>query len=86
MADGALTVTPNVNLVENVGFRHDATHTLRTPAYLRSVQAMSLPTAPVEVALDHRADDWLMRHVYRATVPGLVGQAVRAARELTRSR
>jgi hypothetical protein len=72
MADGALTVTPNVNLVENVGFRHDATHTLRTPDYLRAVESISMPTAPVDVALDERAERWLMRHVYEATLPGML--------------
>lgn len=77
MADGAFTATPNVNLVENVGFRHDATHTLRTPDYLRSVESIALPTPPVDVTLDHRADDWLMRHVYEATGLGLARQAGR---------
>lgn len=77
MADGALTVTPNVNLVENVGFRHDATHTLRTPVYLRPVQSMGLPTDPVPVVLDERAERWLMDNVYEATLSGMAAQAWR---------
>lgn len=77
MADGALTATPNRNLVENVGFRHDATHTLRTPGYLRPVEAMPLPTEPVEVALDERAERWLMDNVYEATLPGIAAQTKR---------
>ena len=80
MADGALTATPNRNLVENVGFRHDATHTLRTPAYLRPVEPMDEVPLPVPVEVDHVADDWLMRNVYEATPRGLAAQAWRYAR------
>lgn len=86
MADGSFTATPNVNLVENVGFRHDATHTVRLPDYLRAVESISLPTQPVPVELDHRADRWLMRNVYEATFTGLAAQAIRGARQVTRRR
>jgi len=84
MADGAFTVTPNVNLVENVGFGHDATHTVRAPTYLREVEAVTLPTAPVPVVLDQAADAWLMRNVYEATFSGLSQQVFRGARQILR--
>ena len=84
MAAGSYTATPNVNLVDNVGFRADATHTLRTPAYLRGVQPARLPLADRPVVLDEKADRWLMRTVYGATLPGLAGQAFRGARRALR--
>jgi hypothetical protein len=86
MADGAFTATPNVNLVENAGFRHDATHTLRMPAYLRTVESMPLPTEPPAVELDHRADRWLMKNVYEATAWGMTRQVARYARRSVQSR
>jgi hypothetical protein len=80
MADGALTATPNRNLVENVGFRHDATHTLRLPNYLRAVEPLGNVPEPVPVELDQVADRWLMENVYEATGRGLAAQAGRFAR------
>ena len=82
MAEGALTATPNVNLVENVGFRQDATHTVRIPKYLRDVRSIPLPTSPTVVQLDDSADRWLMTHVYGATPDRLVGQLWRGLRAL----
>ena len=82
MTAGAWTVTPNVNLVENAGFRDDATHTLRTPDYLRATQALSAIPSAGPVRLDERADAWLMRNVYGATAAGLAAQAWRAAPRL----
>jgi len=80
MSGGGLTATPNVNLVENIGFGIDATHTVRTPDHLQPVGAISLPTAPVEVVVDERADAWTRRHHFKATVPGFVGQSTRYLR------
>ena len=82
MAEGGFTATPPVNLVENVGFRPDATHTHRTPRYLRPAQSIALPSVPSAVEIDERADRWLMRHVYGASIVGLAGQAVRGVRQL----
>lgn len=84
MADGAFTATPNVNLVDNVGFRHDATHTVRVPEYLRPSQSMALPTRPVPVVLDEAADRWMMTNVYEATFAGLSRQVMRGVRQFSR--
>lgn len=78
MAAGRLTATPPVNLVENAGFRPDATHTLRRPDYLRPVEAFPQPWSGTPVVLDERADRWLMREVYGASPAGVWGQARRA--------
>lgn len=85
MAAGALTATPNVNLVENVGFRPDATHTHRLPDYLRAVEPLLPGPPPPRVEVDERADRWTMAHVYEATALGLARQAGRyASRALNR--
>ena len=39
---GGLTATPNVNLVSNIGFGADATHTVSTQSYSNSLEAVAL--------------------------------------------
>lgn len=80
MTAGRLSVAPPVNLVENVGFRPDATHTVRMPGYLRPTEPIPLPTSPIPVAFDEKADAWMMRHVYEASFPGLARQGSRYLR------
>jgi len=74
MTGGGLTATSNVNLIENIGFGVDATHTQRRPGYLRPVEPIALPTAPVPVRADDAADTWTRIHVFGATVRGMAGQ------------
>ena len=57
---GGLTATPNVNLVSNIGFGEDATHTTS-----RKSEHAELPTSPIGlivhpdcVAQDKAADSW----------------------------
>lgn len=80
MHEGQLTVAPPVNLVENVGFRADATHTQRRPAYLQQTGPFTLPEPCPALTLDEKADRWLMRNVYEASYPGLVRLATRYVR------
>ncbi len=74
MTGGGLTATSNVNLVENIGFGADATHTQRRPDYLRPVEPIMLPTEPVPVRADRSADAWTRAHVFGATARGMAGQ------------
>ena len=76
------TATSNVNLVENLGFGEDATHT-RQEVHLPSVQAIRLPTAPVPVVLDSRADAWTRKNHFGVS---LTGFAVKGARYLQQRR
>jgi hypothetical protein len=62
MASGQLTATSNVNLVENIGFGADATHTLQGAPRLAPPQPISLPTVAVPVVMDRMADAWATRH------------------------
>jgi len=75
MVSGQLTATSNVNLIENIGFGETATHTVEDRNELQPITAISLPTQPVPVELDHKADRWTRQHHFRATWRGMVGQA-----------
>jgi hypothetical protein len=80
-AEGGLTATSNVNLIENVGFGAASTHTESRPMYLREVEPMRFPIVhPDRVASDQRSDVWTRRHVLEATPLGLAAQAARFAR------
>lgn len=84
MRTGGLTATSNVNLVENLGFGESATHTKRTPRHLRPVEPIELPTMPIRVAVDERADAWTRQHHFEATLPGFVQQGSRYLKQLLR--
>jgi len=83
MEAGQLTATSNVNLVRNIGFDEEATHTVVDMGDLQPVGAMSFPMRTVPVERDTRADAWTLRNHFRATWQGMMGQAVR---HLTRRR
>ena len=77
METGALTATSNTNLVQNIGFGADATHTVEDFGDLLPAGSIALPTAEVPVRLDERADAWTRRHHFRATWRGMIEQADR---------
>lgn len=62
MQSGQLTATSNVNLVDNIGFGADATHTVAGASALRPARTISLPTQEVPVLVDRIADRWATRH------------------------
>ena len=82
MEQGGLTISPNVNLVENAGFDADSTHMTDRPDYLLPVEPLAWPLVDEPVQRDVHADDWEYRHVFEATALGLV----RAARRRLRAR
>lgn len=75
MVSHQLTATSNVNLIRNIGFDEHATHTLEDRDELQPVRPIALPTAPVPVELDAKADAWTRHHHFRATWRGMLGQA-----------
>lgn len=75
MISKQLTATSNVNLIENIGFGAEATHTIHDRDELQPVQEMRLPTQAVDVVCDQMADAWTRRHHFRATWQGMLGQA-----------
>ena len=62
MSVGGLTAVPNRNLVENIGFGPDATHTHQGGPRLATPAPMALPTVPQPVVQDRMADGWASRH------------------------
>jgi hypothetical protein len=77
MVSGQLTATSNVNLIENIGFGELATHTVEDREELQPIVPVRMPTAPVPVVLDARADAWTRKNHFRATWRGMVDQADR---------
>ena len=71
MAAGGLTATSNVNLVENVGFDSDATHTVHAPGFIRPVETIAFPLRPTPVERDLRADRWVRKQVLQASTQGV---------------
>ena len=77
MVRGMSTATSNVNLVDNIGFGAEATHTEIRPSYLRTSENIEIPLAAVPVEVDELADGWSRAHVFQATAGGMVGQGFR---------
>ena len=77
MVSGQLTATSNVNLIENIGFGELATHTVEDRDELQPIEPITLPTSPVDVVLDAKADTWTRKNHFRATWRGMLDQADR---------
>lgn len=67
MAAGGLTATSNANLVENVGFREDATHTTEKPDFVRELEKLDLPMKYARVERDLTSDRWIRSQVLQAS-------------------
>jgi hypothetical protein len=63
---GGLTATPNVNLVSNIGFGAEATHTASADSALSTIATASLGTLrhPTRVDHDRVADRYVFDHVF----------------------
>jgi hypothetical protein len=85
MEANSWTATSNVNLVENIGFGADATHT-HVEVETRSVESICLPTRPIEVELDSRADAWVRKHHFNVSMVGFTLMAWRYLKQQTRRR
>jgi len=74
-----LFVTSNTNLVGNVGWRSDATHTkAQAPKHLRSVGGFPTEiTHPLSVNPDYRADRWVMRTTFPTTIRSIASRVLR---------
>ncbi|NBO65273.1 MAG: hypothetical protein EBU88_10600 [Acidobacteria bacterium] len=61
-----LSVTPNVNLITNIGFNRDATHTLNKRDRLANLKRGRIEQIvhPVEVSLDEDADRLTIDNIY----------------------
>ena len=70
MRSKQLVVSPNINLVANVGFGQDATHTHVGESGLPVQVSMPVEIPVVPMKRNRAADRWELRHHYRATVIG----------------
>lgn len=80
MRQQGLTVTPNVNLVTNIGWGIDSTHTQEIPPHLQPTGQLTFPLESLPVTQDLAMDKWTNKNVYGACVKGLTGQAYRLIR------
>lgn len=71
MKNCQLTATSNVNLITNIGFGVGATHTIQGSPGLRPVGVAQIPSIPISVAIDRKADDWSLRKHWNATYRGM---------------
>lgn len=72
MEQNAFAITSNVNLVENIGFGENATHTFSGDSGLMPTGTLNFPLAHVPMELDRRAAHWTMIHHCKASVVGAV--------------
>ena len=85
LASEMYTATSNVNLVDNIGFGIGSTHTETTPLFLRVSEDIALPTAPISVEVDKKADAWTRKVVFGITARGLVSKGIRYLKQKTPS-
>lgn len=77
MSNNALAVIPNVNLVENIGWGLDATHTVDEPPCIQPVGELVFPLVHPKVAVNLKSDRAMNKLVYQATPLGLARQFMR---------
>jgi hypothetical protein len=78
---GGLTATPNANLVKNIGFDDEATHTTHGPAYDVTSRGALIP--PSQIVADAKADKYLRRKFF--SHPGLGKRLLRRAKRIVNS-
>jgi hypothetical protein len=84
--NSTLSIHPSINLVENIGFSRNATHTSLKPSYYNQSEAGAIEfplSHPSQVRQDLQADNYLQDHVY-ANWP--LPQRIRAKLWKTRNR
>jgi len=86
MAGNQWTATCNTNLIRNIGFDEQATHTFEDRNELTPVASVPLPLAQVPLEVDQGADAWTRKNHFRATASGMIDQfRIYAMRRLRRS-
>ena len=69
------TATSNVNLIENIGFGQDATHTVEDREEIQPIGEVQFPLRQLPVQLDVKADSWTRQHHFQANWRGILRQA-----------
>lgn len=65
-----LAVTPNINLIRNIGFGKDATHTISSSVYAdRPTGTIKFPLRhPLSVQAEPEADDYSSKHIFTDSI------------------
>ncbi len=69
--NSGLTIVPDINLVSNIGFGSEATHTTHAQSKYanRSVEVLSFPLKHPEIVVSNRvADDYIQNTAYQPTI------------------
>ena len=81
--EGLLTVIPEVELVENIGFDSDATHTIDERSPLGARRALAFPLRhPSVIQADRQRDADTFRRLYQRSPWGELRRKLRKARRL----
>lgn len=62
-----LSICPNTNLVKNIGFRNDATHTVEEPEWNKEITAQDLYSflPPCHFKIEHKADNLTLKNIFK---------------------
>lgn len=73
-SQGMLTILPNVNLISNIGFGGEATHTQSTSIYSNMItQPMEFPLLHPEIVLPHiEADSFTSKYMYSSSYKRII--------------
>jgi hypothetical protein len=75
---GGICITPTINLVENVGFDSDATHTKDRPDFLANTGTLTLTTKKVsEPAVNREIDAEVMERVFQKSLKHRISSVVK---------
>lgn len=74
MASDQWTATCNTNLIQNIGFGPEATHTREDRNELQPLGSVMTPMRNVPLVIDEKADQWTRAHHFRASWRGILEQ------------
>ena len=80
MSSGGLTATPNVNLVENIGWGEDSTHTQLVPDHIQPAEPIQFPLGHPMIEWNAAGDAWTNKYAYQASTKGAVERLGRFVR------
>lgn len=74
MTSDQWTATSNINLIQNIGFGPEATHTREDRNELQHVGSVVTPMREVPLVVDEKADRWTRTHHFKASWRGILEQ------------
>lgn len=77
--NNGISIIPNANLVQNIGFRNDATHTSKGNKFTENLplQKLVLPIRhPKKISIDIKNDLWLSKNIYGITAYSILKEII----------